>query len=334
MEMLRSVFLLIIAGLVPAVGLAEPTHTAQLPPTPENFIKESRFAELEKYAAEALESRARNGDGQLVYAQMIWSLYETFESFERVFPGEIARRIVAWKKQFPESALARISEAMSLDALAWDARGHDYAPNVDSEAFRVFHDYIVDAWAVLEKCKAACSSSPAWYEYSIAVGTDLGLPEKRLRALFDEGIRKFPGYNGIYFAYIRHLTPVWGGSYAASDAFIREQVAANTNPDGEILYTRLYWVVDQHSDNSASFFQESRVDWRRMRAGFEKLINETPYSNRNLNAFGSYACRAGDATTYLRLQPKLQSWALLDFLPRGGSMQDCDARMKDAASRR
>jgi len=221
---------------------------------------------------------------------------------------------------------------MSLSATGWDARGRGYSSGVESEAWRTFNAFNRDAWRVLEKSREVSSIYPAWFEYSILVASDLGLPNKELRRLFDEGIQRFPGYYGIYFRYARTLAPRWGGNYEVADAFIREQTTANTNPDGEALYARLYWLIDRYAGSSQDFFEKSKVDWRRMRRGFEKLTAETPYSDRNRTAFAAYACRARDAAAFAGLRPRVQPWAILEFLPRGYSLQGCDELLGNKAA--
>jgi hypothetical protein len=107
----------------------------------------------------------------------------------------------------------------------------------------------------------------ARYEQSIAIGIDLSMDRAQLRALFDEGIQRFPGYHGIYFEFLRTYSPRWGGNYADADVFVRE---------------RAY--------------------------------------------FASYACRAGDGRTYLKLRKEVAQADFSNAAPTGVSMEVCDAR--------
>jgi hypothetical protein len=124
---------------------------------------------------------------------------------------------------------------------------------------------------------------------------------------------------------MRQFVPRWGGSYAESDAFIREQVAAGTNPEGEILYTRLYWKLDSMELYQLNFFEESRVDWRRMRAGFEALVQKYP-EKANRAVFANYACRAGDGPRYLKLRKELTDEDFRVVPAQGVSLEVCDER--------
>ena len=96
---------------------------------------------------------------------------------------------------------------------------------------------------------------------------------------------------------------------------------------GEELYARLYWAFDwYYNGQEPSLFKESGMDWRRMRTGFEQMMEKYPESHWNRATFASFACRAGDSTTYGLLRPKLQDTQFWNAAPEGMSVEVCDAR--------
>ena len=135
----------------------------------------------------------------------------------------------------------------------------------------------------------------------------------------------FPGYHSIYFSYARQFAPRWGGDYDTADAFITSQVGAKSNTEGEILYTRLYWLIDQYAADP-DFFAASRVSWPRMRTGFELLMQGFPNSQRNQASFVAYACRARDAATYAKWRTTVHPGFFQQVTPDGISLDVCDAR--------
>ncbi|MGH8184921.1 MAG: hypothetical protein ACREUC_00045, partial [Steroidobacteraceae bacterium] len=149
---------------------------------------------------------------------------------------------------------------------------------------------------------------------------------EQVGALFMEGIKRFPGYHPLYFSYARRFSPRWGGNYVDADAFIESQVAAKTNPEGESLYARLYWLLDQYGGGDADFFEDSLVNWSRMRSGFELLIERFPKGARNQASLASFACRVGDPVTYTKWRRTLDLGAFKDVAPDGVSLEVCDAR--------
>lgn len=53
-------------------------------------------------------------------------------------------------------------------------------------------------------------------------------------------------------------------------------------------------------------FQDGKIDWPKLKQGFEDLVQRTPESLWNKNAFCYYACIAEDRETALRLFAELQ----------------------------
>jgi len=290
------------------------------------YFGAGEYGKLEAFVADLMKSRARTDDGKFVLQMVSSKLSEWLELWDEDTDSTMKGKLAEWQEKFPSSAMQPIVAAMQMHATAWRARGRGYSSSVTDEGWQLFQERNARAWKILMDHKKQSSTLPIWYEQAILIGNDAGLPPAELRELFDEGIRRHPGFYPIYFAYARQFAPRWGGDYAAADAFIREQTAAKTNPDGEQLYTRLYWLIDQYEDGSPSFFQESRVDWPRMRKGFEQLMIAFPKGEWNLANFAAYACRAQDSTTYGKLRPKLNARIFTGAGPSGISLEVCDAR--------
>lgn len=284
------------------------------------------FAELEAVVADLNKSKKRTADGRYASFMLIWNLHNWFEVWGADGDSMMTGKLQYWKKQFPDSALQPIVAAMYMHVTAWRARGKGFASTVTEEGWRLFKERNQRAWQTLVDHKDVSSALPFWYERAIRIGSDAGLPDDALRELFDEGIRRHPGYHPIYFAYIRELAPRWGGSYAEADTFIREQTAVKGMSDSDELYARMYWTLDQIEQGSPSFFQESKVSWPRMRRGFERMMRAFPNNARNQAHFASFACRAHDGTTYGLLRPTIDSGQFTQAAPTGISLEVCDAR--------
>jgi hypothetical protein len=266
--------------------------------------------------------RAPNGQFQLhLVTSGIDLLIDRMEESDE----SLQKRIAAYQRERPESAFAPILSAMQWHNAAWRARGDGYASDVTPEGWTLFRERNREAWHQILIARLRGDRLPTWYSEAIAIGLDAHIEREQLQQVFEQGIARFPGYHTIYFAFMRQFVPRWGGSYAESDAFIREQVAAGTNPEGEILYTRLYWKLDSMELYQLNFFEESRVDWRRMRAGFEALVQKYP-EKANRAVFANYACRAGDGPRYLKLRKELTDEDFRVVPAQGVSLEVCDER--------
>jgi hypothetical protein len=182
------------------------------------------------------------------------------------------------------------------------------------------------AWKVLKDHERLSSANPIWYHQALYIAGDLGQTGPELRRLFDEGLRKFPDYFALHHVYMRSMVPRWGGSWESAAKFVAEQVAQKGDEAGDILYARLFWYGDSWDGSSPDFFEKSRVEWPRMRRGFERLMEAYPNGARNHAAFASFACRANDAETYRRLRPNIDRGWFREVAPRGATVEACDAR--------
>jgi hypothetical protein len=289
-----------------------------------------KFVELDGLIQELAKSKARSMGGRFELDMLTSALHDWLGSMTEREDADTAEKFRAWREQVPKSRAEPIVEAMYLDAKAWRARGHGFSSSVASEGWRLFRERSELAWQLLMENKTRSSVIPTWYELALSVGQNVEIPDSQLSALFKQGTRRFPGYFAIYFAYARQFSPRWGGSYQSADAFIEEQVAARTNTEGEMLYTRLYWQIDQDSGAPEDFFESSLVSWPRMRAGFELMMKLYPQSKKNPAAFAIFACRARDAVTYFKLRPQIDPAEARNVGNGSYSLEVCDARFMQA----
>lgn len=295
-------------------------------------IGQSEWEELEALITGLATAGQRAEDGRHV-------LYLVTMSMERYLGGgwnedQDEQFQVKWEQYrdaVPNSVVAPLVEVFYLRGMAWRARGSDYASKVTPEGWALFKARNAKAMQVLQQSREGSSLIPTWYEQAIEIGIDSGMTGGQLTALFNEAIRRHPGYHGIYFAYLRRYSPRWGGSDPEARRFIEAQVAAPSNVEGEILYTRLYWSYDGLEGRKEDFFKTSFVSWERMRRGFDLLMAEYPASRHNQAAFAAYACRAGDAGTYLKWVKGLTAGEFNAASRRGLTKEICTARMTTQA---
>jgi len=292
----------------------------------QRYLSGGDYRELDDLVADLVKKKARNDDGRFELSMMEEGIEEFIDLFRSSGDAFMTSRLESWQSDFPDSAYRPIVAAINLNSAALHARGHGFSSTVTDEGWKLFHERSRRAWIILMDSKKASSSIPSWYSNAISIGFSAEVSGAELRELFDEGITRHPGYSPIYFAYLQEFAPRWGGTFAAADKFIREQVAAKTNTDGEVLYARLYWSLDQYGGQQPDLFTDSMVSWPRMRKAFEQMMREYPHSDWNLANFASFACRARDATSYGKLRAKVNPLRFEEASPEGISLDVCDTR--------
>jgi rhomboid protease GluP len=235
-----------------------------------------------------------------------------------------------WRRALPGSLLPDLVDALTFRSWAWSARGHAYASEVSRQAWAVFEYRLEMAAAALEDTKPLARLDPYWYELSLQVGLDQSDTPPRLRALFDEAIKRFPGYLPIYSNMLCILMPRWGGSYEQIDQLIRE-VSRVSGTSGDVpLYAHLYWLYASLEQDETDIFTEAHAQWPLMKQGFVRLLELHPRSDLVLNAFAKFACMAGDADQYRQLRPLLKDRASQAAWSQKIRLQSCDAKLPPA----
>jgi hypothetical protein len=285
----------------------------------------AEFARLDALAQRLLKSGERANDGRFQLALLESGIEERINAWATSSPGISTKLVAEWKKAVPGSAYRPIVEVMVIRANAWALRGDGAAADVSPASWELFKEGNQAAREELAKSRQQASVFPAWYSHSIELAFETNRPREEIDALLHEGVQRFPGYFPLYFSYLNYLQPKWGGSFEQANAFILEQTMSPGNPDGEVLYARLYWFFDQcEVCVDRKYFERSKVDWVRLRKGFDRLIATYPGSERNLAAFTDFACRANDAVTYKRLRARVnpQVFGSMSRIP----LERCDAR--------
>jgi hypothetical protein len=290
------------------------------------YVGAGQWQELDALIEKLAASGERAEDGRYRLYLVTSEIQEWLGLWNQEQDSQFQQGFAEYRKGMPASAFASVLAVMQVHAAAWRARGTGYASTVTPEGWALFKERNQRAWQMLLACKSSSGRLPIWYELAIKIAADAGVPQREQDAIFKEGIQRFPGYHSIYFTYTRQFSPLWGGDYESADAFIRGQAAAAHNQEGDVLYARLYWLLDQLGNGDADFFVESLVDWQRMRGGFELLMKQFSASAWNQANFTAFACRANDAPTYWKLRKKVDRGQFQRAAPRGISLEVCDER--------
>ena len=217
-------------------------------------------------------------------------------------------RIKTWRSQLPESAGVAILEAMYWESYAWYARGAGVSSSVSKKGFKLFHERIKKALAILDQTKNISASNPLWYELRLSLMLYDGADKAEIEAKANEAIALFPGYWPLRSSMLHALAPFWGGSYEQMDAYINRQLMHEWKEGQTALYTRLYWAMQQYTRPPATVFSISKAEWQRVAKGFERLVEIYPISFWIKQNFAAFACIANDAEVYRKLRPEIEGF--------------------------
>lgn len=217
-------------------------------------------------------------------------------------------RLDEWLKLKPHSITARLSRAAFPVSHAMMARGNGYAHTVSPEGWKLFRQRIEQGRKALESLDPMTRQDPGWYAMMLAVGLAQGWARGRYDAIFFEAVERYPYYTPFYFNRMSFYSAHWYGSDEEAKRVADDAVARTRSRWGESLYARLHWAMMDHD-----MFSSGRTDWRRMKAGFEKIVKDHP-DPWNVNSFGKFACMAEDSRTLFALlqkvgeKPIIQAW--------------------------
>ncbi|HQN12890.1 MAG TPA: hypothetical protein PK072_12885 [Quisquiliibacterium sp.] len=203
-------------------------------------------------------------------------------------------RVRRWLDERPTSVFAEFAALRLMYVEAWQLRGMKPDALTPDEARAVFQQRLEQAEGALRHAAPALGATPIWHSLMFAIALDARRPGTDPAAIFAQAVRRWPRHYDFYEAALSRMVPRWGGSWSVVDSAIRRWTARLAASEGESLYARLYASVfaGEGEDPHAS-----RIDWRRLRRGFDDLVRRYP-DPLHVNAAASFACLHRDAAWY------------------------------------
>lgn len=265
------------------------------------------FASLEARYAKAVGEGQRFGSGVLVSGTIVRSLFRAPASasgtaVDEEFWSAAQARAHRWAVMDPKSVLAAMAEAQSHIGYAWAHRGGGYARTVTQDGWIKYRRHVELARQALEARSSAGMADPNWRRLMLYIGRMQGWPMDRYAAFATEAMDAFPGFYDTYFEVAIRLVPQWGGNLQGLAAFAEHAAQRTSSTEGRALYARIYWSVYHYL--SPTDFESGAVDWQKVRAGFEDVIERYP-DDWNMNFYARLSCDAGDRATTRRLLARI-----------------------------
>jgi hypothetical protein len=268
---------------------------------------ESAYEELDELAKNLRESKAVTASGYSALRVFHKAVNEDYLQLPPLSPQNLVtlesdRGVqslqVGWAKKLPKSPAPQIRIAKTFVTAAWQIRGTGLASTVTEDQWKRYGALIRKAGAVLMECKSYCDADPEWYEEVIRIMSFGHTDPRELALIFSEGFKKFPEYAPIYWQMAIALSPKWGGSTQAVEAFASEVSSKFPKGEADAVYARLYTeIISGSSAFWSSQMSELKVSCERLIKGHDQIVSRYPTNyNYNTAALISRQCGNKDAT--------------------------------------
>lgn len=232
----------------------------------------------------------------------------------------VESKIKKWMELSPKSPAPYIVYSNFLIARGWHFRGDGYSSEVTSEGWDLLRKNIKLAREILEKSKDITSVDPQWYTNMAEIAMLQSWSKTEVNKLLHEALSKEAYYHETYYAIFRYLLPKWSGSFTEAQQFASDAARITSKCEGEGMYARIYWrAFNIHGEFTQDKpFASNQVNWKRMSAGFEDIIERYP-SFWNVNNYAKFACFAQDKGKTKELisrinnQPIMEAWGNFGF---------------------
>jgi hypothetical protein len=281
-----------------------------------DLLNNGQFDDVERVFDDWSKSSELMADGTPKLIAFETEFSTTFDSGD--WEG-IYRTIKDWRKSRPTSRVAALAEVIYWERYAWAARGSGFGYTVSEDGWKLFHERLEKAEAVLADCKPYASTSPLWAVEEIEVELGLNRPKEVLLSKFRESVIRFPYFVPLYTAMARALSPAWDGDWKLVDDFIRDAVKNTSPTEGRSMYARLYWTL-----GTFDLFNASPANWAEMKNSFDDLVHRYPHSGWILNKYAAYACIAEDKNTFQHLRSQIGSLVIAEAWPPNPTLDLCD----------
>lgn len=253
----------------------------------------------------------------------LWEgLYDLFE-YGGISVEEAMRRTSEWRKSVKGSVEPDLAEAMMFRIWAYSARGHGYASSVSAQAMQIYLARTAMAAVGLQDMERSAANDPMWYVLSLSVDRDQSVPIERQRALFDQGVARFPDYTPLYRQMLTSLMPRWGGSTQAVDEFIHA-VSGKNGQLYPMTYAHLYLTYGSLEGGDYSVIESQDPDPDVLKQGLEEFRKHHPRSDYVLNSVAHLACAGHEYRLYRSVSPLLRGHISTPAWPDKLSVASCD----------
>lgn len=227
----------------------------------------------------------------------------------------VEERLKRWAAEFPQSPNPQLALAAYFMNRGWFYRGTCFAGDVIEVAWPIFYRNLDTAQQILAGLRNSRTRNPVWFDLMLRIcsakSADPTSPDRK--SLIDDLLENGQGYPNAYSSALRFMEPRWGGSPRQLEDFAQIANAKTLKEEGGAMYARIYWNFEASYEYGTEFFQKTNADWPKLKASFQKLVNDYP-TPRNVTGFARFSCMAKDVAGAKQLLQRagtdeyLESW--------------------------
>lgn len=258
------------------------------------LFNSENFAELNKLGSEYLhyESKTSSGLWKLgIFGTGLLGIINSSNPDPEYWKA-LKQKVQSWISVDPSLSFAKLFYANVLIQEAWMHRGFGYANKVRPREWEAFKAGMQNARAFLEKHAILKKLDPHWHYYMLQIANAQSWPPNAFLNLMDEAFSIHPTFYQNYFVAFTYFQPKWHGSTQAIEQFVHYAVEKSKKSEKNGMYARIYWYASQ-VDYGPLLFENSNVNWAKMKAGIDDVIAAYP-DQWNINNFAYFACLAKD----------------------------------------
>lgn len=262
-----------------------------------DLLYRGEFKELDRMAKELREKSIRWRGG-------VWKLRHFSDAISHPKNQEDAEdwkflfaKLDEWNKA-SATPFAKMILGKAYLNYGWNARGHDFAHEVDDKQWPNFAERLRQAETTLLAALEEDPKSPELYRNLLHVGISRSWPRERMEKTLREAIAVAPDYYDDYYNMAFFLMERWYGKRGDWQKFANSIPNLVEGEEGYIIYTRVamqLWPWYQKD-----FFAEDKpekISWLKMKRGFEAMMKKYPDSGWDLNRYAYFAWLARDRPT-------------------------------------
>ena len=260
------------------------------------LLEHDDFAGLEALATEARTSKARFADGE-------WKLFTYYQAVTWPLAGKSATdldwephlaHLMRWYKAAPLSITAHVAYGGALIEYAWKARvqGQEWNAMGTEAGGKIFQSRLKAGLTVLADTKKVKERCPHLYQVMLSLGQVQGWSWAEFNLPYAQGISLEPDYHYYYQIKAFNMLPQNHGGQGEWENYADEVYQRLGPKEGALAYFMI--IAYLRPSFSQNFFTQNRINWLRLKEGYQVLLTSYQGNNLRHNEMAYFASLARD----------------------------------------
>jgi len=251
----------------------------------EKLMLASNYAALDKIAENLTKSQAASADGTWILDDFFTVVVGQNDfSSKRLSEGDYTQRLYelkSWLKQ-TKSATARVALANCLVQYSWFCRNYGWGDQPRS-MMKVYREQNLMARKVLNSDPSVGKLCPRAFRVYSKIYANIGYDNSDYMSMVDHCHQLWPNYHSIDLG----ASTLLGSS--GSNSWVEQRCNQVGGAKGDELFAQIMTYLNEHDDYT---FDQSA--WPRVKAGYQQIFVDFPYSIEARRKYIYMCIKAGD----------------------------------------